>query len=339
MRRLRLPALFLLLLLAACAPRLQPPGLESVEPQLNGDHFVADDGVTLPVRVWLPDGTPTAVILALHGFNDYSKAFDAPARRWAAAGIATYAFDQRGFGATRYQGLWPGEQRMIADLREMAQLLRVRHPATPFYLLGESMGAAVVMAAATADDPPTADGLTLVAPAVWGRETQGPLQSGVLWLAAHTVPWMKLTGEGLDIHPTDNVEVLRAMVRDPLVIKKTRIDAVFGLVDLMDLAYAAAPNLPQGTLVLYGSREDVIPDEAVLAMLRRLPADAARRPRIAIYPDGYHMLLRDLHADLVLDDVAAWIADPAVPLPSGGDALAESVLRGGGDTLKAAATD
>ena len=36
----------------------------------------ADDGTRLPLRSWLPDGPPKAVILALHGFNDYSNAFD-----------------------------------------------------------------------------------------------------------------------------------------------------------------------------------------------------------------------------------------------------------------------
>jgi hypothetical protein len=70
-------------------------------------------------------------------------------------------------------------------------------------------------------------------------------------------------------------------------------------------------------------------------MLRRLPADAAGRPRIALYPNGYHMLLRDLDAATVRGDVVAWIADPAAPLPSGGDALAAHVLATDDDSLKA----
>ena len=38
--------------------------------------------------------------------------------------------------------------------------------------------------------------------------------------------------------------------------------------------------------------------------------------RVVVYRDGYHMLLRDLQADLVHRDVAAWVADRRAPLPS-----------------------
>jgi alpha-beta hydrolase superfamily lysophospholipase len=328
-------ALLLMLLLGACAPRLQPPGIDDVAPQLLADRVIMNDGAALPLRQWQPVDEPRAVILALHGFNDYSYSFDAPAKSWTEAGIATFAYDQRGFGATAYRGLWAGEDRMMEDLRAAALLLRARYPAIPLYLLGESMGGSVVMAAAASTDPPAADGLILTAPAVWGRETQGPIQSGVLWLAAHTMPWAELTGEGLDIHPSDNISMLRQLARDPLVIKETRVDAIYGLVNLMDLAYEAAPRLRGRALVLYGSREDIMPGGAVVAMLRRLPADDARRPRIALYPKGYHMLLRDLDAATVRNDIVAWIADPAAPLPSGGDALAAQVLATDDDSLKA----
>ena len=48
--------------------------------------------------------------------------------------------------------------------------------------------------------------------------------------------------------------------------------------------------------------------------------DAAARARtatLALYDTGYHMLLRDLDAEPVLADIAAWIKDPTAPLPSG----------------------
>jgi alpha-beta hydrolase superfamily lysophospholipase len=326
-----------MLFLAACAPRLQPIGTDEVAPRLSEDRLIMADGAELPLRVWRPDGDARAVFLALHGFNDYSLSFEEPAKHWADSGIATYAFDQRGFGETAHRGLWAGEARMIEDLRVAAALIRTRHPDTPFYLLGESMGGAVIMAAAASDDPPAADGLILAAPAIWGRNAQGPMQSGALWLFAHTVPWMTLTGEGLNVQPSDNIEMLRRLARDPLVIKETRVDAIWGLTNMMDLAHEAAPRLPARALLLYGSREDVLPDDAVLAMLRRLPPPDESGPRVALYSTGYHMLLRDLNAAVVLDDVVAWIGDPLAPLPSGGDARAQAAINGDGDSLETSA--
>ena len=167
------PLLMLAVFLGACAPRIQPPGPGPATPALTAEHLLMDDGAVLPLRVWRPDGEPRAVVLALHGFNDYSKAFEEPAKRLASHGIVTYAFDQRGFGETPHRGVWPGEMRMIEDLRIAAGLIREENPGRPLYLMGESMGGAVIMAACTADPPIAADGYVLAAPAVWGREAQG----------------------------------------------------------------------------------------------------------------------------------------------------------------------
>ncbi len=321
--------------LGACAPgERAPPVADTLQPALGDDAIHMTDGVALPLRRWLPAGEPGAVILALHGFNDYSNAFDAPARAWAARGFATYAYDQRGFGEAPMPGQWAGDERLIGDLETAAALVRARHPGVPLYLLGESMGGAVVMAAATGPTPPEADGLILAAPAVWGREAQGPLQSALLWMAVHLFPWMRFTGEGLDIKPSDNVEMLLALGRDPLVIKETRIDTVYGLVGMMDKGAEAAERLRGPALVLYGSHEEVMPQDAIVEMLRRLPPEGnPAGPRVAVYPEGWHMLLRDLQAATVHRDIAAWIADRQVPLPSGADLMADRILAGDGDSL------
>lgn len=39
--------------------------------------------------------------------------------------------------------------------------------------------------------------------------------------------------------------------------------------------------------------------------------------RMAVYPSGWHMLLRDKDAELVWRDIAAWVHDHDAPLPSG----------------------
>ncbi|MBT5264114.1 MAG: alpha/beta hydrolase, partial [Rhodospirillaceae bacterium] len=291
------------------------------------------DGLRLPLRRWLPEGRPAAAIVALHGFNDYSNAFAGPAARLRAEGIAVYAYDQRGFGAAPGRGLWPGRDALTRDLRTVAALVRATHPGLPLFVMGESMGGAVVLAALAREPALRPDGAILIAPAVWGRKTMDGVKRSALWIAAHTTPWMELTGRGLGIVPSDNIEMLRALARDPMVIKRTRIDAIWGLVDLMDEALAATRRIETPTLVLYGMRDQIIPRGPTLAMLERMPeADAARR-RVAVYEDGFHMLTRDLEADVVLDDILAWIesrlaGDGAAPLPSGADRKALARLRG-----------
>ncbi len=311
----RVLAALLVLLVAACGPRIEGMGPATTDPRIENNMLVAADGARLPLRQWSPQGEPKAVVLALHGFNDYSNAFHEPARRWAAAGIKTYAFDQRGFGLAPHRGIWAGTDAMVQDLQTAVRLVRRRHPGLPLALVGESMGASVMMVALGGPDPPDIDRAVLAAPAVWGRETMPLYQRAGLAVGSFAFPWLEVSGRRMGIRPSDNIEMLRGLGRDPLVIKRTRVDSLHGLVDLMDAAVEASPRLTGPVLVLYGEREELIPARSWRTMVERLPEDGAWR--LVLYENGYHMLMRDLDADTVNDDIAAFVTGPGRPLPSG----------------------
>ena len=115
-------------------------------------------------------------------------------------------------------------------------------------------------------------GIILVAPAVWSRDTMPYYQRAALWIAAHTFPGKRLTGDGLDIKPSDNTEMLRALSRDPLVIKETRVDVLYGISNLMDEATLGINGFNTNTLVLYGKNDDIIPRNATTRDELRLRA-------------------------------------------------------------------
>ncbi len=341
--------LIALLLVVGCAPtteedvRLAGIGTARAAPEpkpvprFTETSFIAADGQTLPLRKWLPQGDAErgvkAVILALHGFNDYANAFDGPGEIWAKDGIATFAYDQRGFGGAPGRGFWPGRAALAADAASAAQILRRLYPGVPLYLLGESMGGAVAVVAMTGESGtpvPDVDGVILTAPAVWGRPTMDLLPRLALWAGVRLMPGLTLTGRGLEITPSDNIAMLRALSRDPLVIHATRIDTIYGLVDLMDAALASAPLLEAPLFVMYGAKDEIIPKPPIQRFVGSLPAELHRRRRLAWYEDGYHMLLRDLEGPIVIADVASWVLAPAAPLPSGADrAAGEAFLRAG----------
>lgn len=330
MTRRFLPFLTLALALSAsaCAPRLQATGPMTGTAGITEDALIARDGARLPLRRWAPNPSkPWAVLVALHGFNDYSNAFATAAKQWAARGIVTYAIDQRGFGRSAHRGLWAGVDAMVADATAFVAAARAQHPGLPLYLLGDSMGGAVTMVALARSPALPVKGAILVAPAVWGRDHLGPIKRSTLWLTAHTIPWFPLTAEGLDIEPSDNKAMLRQLAQDELVIKHTRVDAVWGLVNLMDAANAAADRIAAPLLLLYGAKDDIIPKAPTRALARRLMARG--RARAAYYKDGYHMLLRDVRGMTVAGDVTAWMKDASAPLPSGADGAARSWLRTG----------
>lgn len=326
-RSLGAMAAALALATAACAPTVTGLGAATGAPSLEADAFVAADGTRLPLRDWRPEAEPRAVVLALHGFGDYSNAFRIPGEAWARAGIRCYAYDQRGFGRSPTRGRWAGGEALASDLAAALALLRTRHPDIPIAVLGESMGGAVAMAAAARGQLDAADGIVLVAPAVRGSEALGPVATSALWLFAHVVPWLAGPSGGYGFRPTDNPEILREWAQDPLILRGPRVDMAWGLVQLMDEAVAAAPRLEARLLVLTGARDALVPDRAMEAALARMRRGADGGPRVARYAEGWHMLLRDLGAARAQQDVAHWVVGlrgdgRTGPLPSGAERAA-----------------
>lgn len=289
--------------LAACAPRVEERGPPVQRPVLLPDRVVMADGANLPLSRWLPEGETRATLVALNGFTDYSNAFARAGAYFAEHGIAVYAYDQRGFGAAPGRGLWPGTEAFVSDLREVVSLVDEAHPGSPIFLLGESMGAAVAMVAMALPDAPAVDGLILVAPAVWGWQVMHPLLAGLLRSLAHLIPVVPVPVTAFRARASDNRAMLEALDHDPLVVNAVRIDSLYGLVNLMDEVLTSAGQIESPTLLLHGANERLIPASAFSELLRRLEAV----DRMALYPDGYHTLLRDLNAAVVLDDVMSWV--------------------------------
>ena len=311
---MRIAFVFALLVLSACAPSFAPPLDGGMTPKVVDDALLARDGTRLPLRRWEAQGLPRAVIVGLHGMSDYSKALEMPAKVWAKLGITTLAYDQRGFGLSPNPGIWAGAEAMRADLNDAVAAARARYPGVPVFALGESMGGAVVLTAAASANPPAPDGIILVAPAVWSRGDMPLTYRAALFLGAHLVPGMILSnnaaGKVVTIIPSDNVEMLRALGRDPLFQKKTRTDTLFGLVNLMDEARTAPEKLKDGAiktappiLFLYGANDQVIPAKPTQSVIAALGSKAT----VKRYEHGYHMLLRDLEGESVDKDVADWI--------------------------------
>jgi alpha-beta hydrolase superfamily lysophospholipase len=228
------------------------------------------------------------VVIALHGFNDHSVFINDLAEALTQQSILVYAYDQRGFGAAPHAGIWAGTEAMQRDLRTFTGIIRDRYPSTPIYLLGESMGGALILLTLSQAPELSIEGAILSAPAVWDGSTWPWYQRAALWFGAHILPWLRVSGEGLDIIASDNNVMLREL----------------------------------------GERDEIIPLEATGKMVAALPVEHSGDQKVALYNDGYHMLTRDLQAAQVWKDIVSWINSPDSSLPSGADIEARKRLLG-----------
>jgi alpha-beta hydrolase superfamily lysophospholipase len=257
--------------------------------------FRTGDGSVLPVRVWNgadPDcakapETPPRIVVAMHGMNDRAAAFDEIAEAWSVEScFRIYAYDQRGFGRTvNPDELWPGTDLQVEDLVDPVGVILAANQRRPITVVGESMGAAVVLLALSRHRLPTAiDGTELIAPAaiphdalgsVVGIDALGPVLRGTAWLGAHMAPALRLGGESRIRDLSADHCATEAMLADPEYRPKVRLDALWGLVDIMDEAAAAAPDVDRPVLIVHGTEDTMVAPQVVAAAAESMPKNCA----------------------------------------------------------------
>lgn len=276
-----------------------PPS--TTAPALEADHVRSVDGAKLGLTAWEAEN-PVAAIVAVHGMNDYAGAFFYAGPYWAERGISVYAYDQRGFGRSPYFGRWAGAKAMTQDLRAVVAAVRARHPGLPLYIVGHSMGCAVILSAMK-EEPLDVDGAALAAAGIWGGASMSIFYRSTLNLAAMFAPGKTLTGESAGRQASDNIEFLRSMYDDPLVIKETRIEAILGAERMMGEGYDASNDVSGDFLFLYGEKDEIIPVKQLRKTAARLSGDV----RVIAYPDGWHMTFADNQRNRPLQDIVDWI--------------------------------
>lgn len=116
--------------------------------------------IKVPHRSWVPKDRPREVLLCVHGLGFSSESFNEFGRTMAGRGMAVYAVDVRGFGkwldnrATSTVDF----EACLADVEGALKNLRGAFPGVPIFLVGESMGGAIALRAASRY-PQLVDGL------------------------------------------------------------------------------------------------------------------------------------------------------------------------------------
>ncbi|CAN5403011.1 alpha/beta hydrolase [soil metagenome] len=122
------------------------------------------NNIKVPYRSWLPVNKPKEVLLCVHGLGFSSLSYADFGHVMASRGYAVYALDVRGFG----EWINKRENRVdfegcLSDIEAALKALRSSYPGCKIDLVGESMGGAIVLAAASRN-PQLVDGIVSSVP-------------------------------------------------------------------------------------------------------------------------------------------------------------------------------
>ena len=269
---------------------------------LDGDRLTVGDGVVLPAMRWPAKSGPRAVVLALHAYGDYRRAFRLVGPWFAAEGMEVVAYDQRGFGETGSRGTWPTAEDLIRDFGDAVKAVGATFPDTPIYVVGESMGAAVALTGLASGQVQGVDRLIVAAPGVRGDLPLRQLHDSVLRLAALALPWLAIELRRGGRPWLDPSEAAR-LADDPLILRELSVGTYEGLIDLATMASAAVRGSLPPTLLLYGELDGTIPRRAIDDLARALDD----QDEVKYYPDRHHLLLHEADIEPLLEDCLRWL--------------------------------
>jgi alpha-beta hydrolase superfamily lysophospholipase len=262
--------------------------------ELRGYHVAAD--------------RPRAALLLLHGFGEHTGRHAATLHALAAAGIAAYAYDQRGHGdSPGERGFVPSFDALVDDVLAMRARVAAAEPGLPLFLMGQSMGGLLAIRAIQRA-PGGVRGAVLCAPALSIGADVPPAARGVLMALAGVLP--KLPVASLDITKlARDPAVGAAYVADPLVYHgRVPVRSAAEMARAGDAALAAAPQWHTPTLLFQGTDDAIASADGA----RRFARDAAGEDfTLRLIDGGYHELLNDPGGDALRAEAARWIVDRA----------------------------
>lgn len=255
-------------------------------------------------KTWLPDGTPRANIILVHGIGEYCERYEHVCEFLTGIGCAVYGFDHIGHGKS------DGKRGCMsyADAYEIintikAQLLE-QMPAVPVILYGHSMGGGVVLSYGLSYSEGL-KGIIATSPAVGMANPMKPGVVRMLRVLKKIAPNLTVSN-GL---PADGISHDRSVVEkyqaDPLVHDKVSVTLGLDLMDSGDRVAAWDREYPVPLLVAQGSKDQLVDPVAA----ENFALHAKGNVTYKRFEGGYHELHNEPNRQELFDVFAEWIGD------------------------------
>jgi alpha-beta hydrolase superfamily lysophospholipase len=300
-------------------------------------RFSTHGGPQVFVRVWLPEITqPRANVLIAHGAAEHSLRYERLAAVLTSRQYAVYAPDHRGHKETAGYSTVAGNagpdgfNGMIRDLGALAERIQQEHPSTPLFLLGHSMGAALLQRLVQIQ------GASLIARGLRGlilsgspglrpnleQGARGTAQAAMGAAAEQPSEFFQkvFTSYNQGFEPGNTGS--EWLSRDQAEVQKYADDPWCGfpftnrlVAEMSQCAFEAGQHeniasIPKSLPIwLFSGTQDRVSanGEYVNALALAYRDSGISDVRVTLYPDGRHEMLNEINRDQVHSDLVAWL--------------------------------
>lgn len=267
------------------------------------ESFVGQAGISITWQCWLPETAPKAIIVVAHGFGEHIGRYANLVDALVPAGYAIYGPDHRGHGRSAgHRALIDKHEYLLDDLDSVFGIVAAKHPNTPVFLVGHSMGGNIALASALRN-PDRLRGLVLSGPAVTNDGISQPLMllARILGRFVPKLGVKQLSAAGVSRDPA----VVAAYEADPLVFHG-KIPAGTGAALIRTSAKfpEQLPSLMIPLLVVHGSEDQLVSVESGRAA-HRLAGSIDKT--LTVYDGLFHEVFNEPENARVLEDVKVWL--------------------------------
>ena len=267
-------------------------------------HFTTPDGAGIYTQAWLPDDTPRAIILIVHGLGEHSGRYGNYVDYFVPRGYALYSFDTRGHGrSSGPRGYVERFDRFVEDIDRRAAEAQSDWPGTPLFVLGHSLGSLMALSYAR-QHPDRLTGLIVSGTALQDALQMPAWKRRLASILSHVTPSLKMNNgvplSGLSHDPA----VAAAFKSDPL----THTWGTPRLATEAEVARAqirgSAVTWQVPTLMLHGGGDPICLAKGARQFAAQTPPGLVEYHE---YAGLYHEIHNEADKEQVFHDIETWL--------------------------------
>lgn len=256
--------------------------------------FAGSEGA-IHYECWGPDGSPSTIVIIVHGYAEYAARYAHVAEALQGAGAVVYGEDHIGHGhSDGERALIVDFEHVVDDLRTLLDIALAEHPDLPVVMIGHSMGG-LLSSRFAQRYPDRLAGLVLLGAVIgdweWARET---LQLDELPPGATDFAGMSRDPAAVQAYATDPL-IYRDRYKRPLL--EAEIVALDRFREDID-----ALTMP--VLFCHGTDDPFVDYRTSLAAVESMPsADKT----IRLYEGARHELVNETNRDDIIDEIVGFV--------------------------------
>ncbi len=268
--------------------------------------FQSADGTKIYTESWLPDTSPKAVVIIVHGLGEHIGRYSHVAPKLVEAGYAVYGLDHHAHGKSggNPRTYFDSFDQPINDLKKYLDSIKAAQPGKKIFMYGHSLGSLITLAFAMRYQQELA-GLVLSGSTLAVETIQPALLLAAASVLDKIVPKLAITPPVPSTTLSRDEAVSRAYDADPLVEHgKVRVRMGYQIISMSRYVKAHLSELKLPIFIFHGADDKLTPPPGSQILYDGL---GSTDKTLKFYEGLRHETHNEPEQGMVIDNIIQWL--------------------------------